>query len=118
MDSLRLWSGHPLLGEGRQELSGCLFAQGTVRPDMVVVLLPPFEGDASAVDRREPVKIQTIVAERTVEAFDECVLLRFAGLNEIELDVATVGPGIKGPAGELGAVVGDKRLVDKGGPWV
>ncbi len=41
----------------------------------------------------EPVLVEGFVAETTAEAFGECVLWRFAGLDESELDPLFVGSG-------------------------
>ena len=91
----------PLFGCGHYELGRGQLAEGTVRPNVVVFVPPSFDGNAGSVDRGEPVKIEVVISKDTVETLDKCVLLWLAGLNEVELDVAAVGPGVECPTGKL-----------------
>ena len=54
-------------------------------PDLVVKAPPGFDGRSCVRDRREPVQVQAVVAEGSIEAFDEAVLHRLARLDELEL---------------------------------
>lgn len=56
-----------------------------MRPDLVVVHSPAFDDFPGVFQNGEPVEVQTVIAESTVEAFHECVLGRFAGLDKVEL---------------------------------
>lgn len=50
--------------------------------------------------------VEALVAELAVEALDEAVLLRLAGMDEIQMHAVAVRPGIKLSAGKFGAIVG------------
>jgi hypothetical protein len=54
------------------------------------------------IDLEEDVLIQTLLPEFAVEHFDKRVLLRFSGLNEIDLDVR---PHLKCSCPELRPIV-------------
>ena len=54
-------------------------------------------------------QVQAVVAEGAVEALDECVLRRLAGLDVLELDSASIGPRIERSARKLRPVVRDDR---------
>lgn len=51
--------------------------------------------------------VETLVTEAPVEALDECVLVRFARLDEVQFDVALVRPDVHRLAGEFRSVVDD-----------
>lgn len=52
-------------------------------------MLSPGVDDCSSIfDAGEPVEIEAVRAELAVEALDEGVLGRFAGLDEVQLDAA------------------------------
>lgn len=53
----------------------------------------------------EPVLIQTFIPETAIERFDIGVLIRFARLDEEELNAASMRPGQHGPTTELLAVI-------------
>lgn len=79
----------------------------------LVVVAPPVGDDLPGLGQRgEPVLIEALVPELAVEAVDVAVLHGFARLDQQVLDAMSLCPGNKGPAGELGAVVGPH------GPWV
>lgn len=58
----------------------------------------------------EEVKIEHGTAERPVEAFDEGILVRFAGLDEAQGHIVPMCPGEHGPSAEFLAVVGADHL--------
>jgi hypothetical protein len=70
---------------------------------------PGIDGASGIFQAREPVLIQTTVAELAVEAFDERVLGRFARLNEVQCHAGALRPQEHRLAGELGAVITDQR---------
>jgi hypothetical protein len=71
----------------------------------VVVNVAPFIDDfPGMVDREEDVLVQTLFTELAVERFNKCILLRFARLNEIDLNFFMC-PSLEGAGPELWAVV-------------
>ncbi len=90
-----------LSGENR----GWQVLQGTVRPDVVVVGSPLFNRVAGVEPITEPMLVETLIPELAVEAFDECVLCRFARLDEVQLHAVILRPEEQCLAGELRAVV-------------
>ena len=76
-------------------------AERGVRPDSVVVVAP--EGDLSArvIQGVEDLLVQQLVAQAAVEAFDEGILLRLAGIDAVPGNVVLIGPLQDGPTGEL-----------------
>ena len=75
-----------------------------------LVVLPPIFNDSPGMGEiREPVFVETFVAKRAVEALNEGVLRRLAGLDELQRDAVVVGPGIKGATDELGSVIDHDR---------
>jgi len=58
----------------------------------------------------EPVLAEATIAEATVEAFDERVLRRFTGLNEVQLHAVLSTPEEHRLAGHLGTIVEHQRL--------
>ena len=67
------------------EHCGWFLAERSVRSDVVVMRPPIVDGRACVVETGEPVQIEAILAELTIEALDEGVLRRLAGLNEVQL---------------------------------
>ena len=55
--------------------------------------------------REEEVHVQTLIAEPPVEAFDEALLDRLTGPNEVQLNPVAIGPCIHGATGKFAAVV-------------
>jgi len=54
-------------------------------------------------------RLQALVAQATVEALDETVLHRPAGLDEVEVDAVRLSPVVEVARRELGAVVGPQH---------
>ena len=76
------------------------------------IVIPPIVLDllSGIAQIKEDVLIETLVSELPVERFDVGVLNRFPWIDEVELDVVSVGPFIQGFAGELRPVVTDDHL--------
>lgn len=51
--------------------------------------------------------VQELVAQRPIERFNECILLRLTGITVVPLDPVFAGPHQDRPAGELGPVIAD-----------
>ena len=81
-----------------------------MRSNLVVIRLPFVGSAASLEDRREPVHVEELVANLAVERFDTCVLRRFAGRDEVQLDISLSCPAQHRMAGKLGAVIKANRL--------
>lgn len=77
--------------------------------DVVVVLAPGIDRGASISKACEPVQVEAVLAELPVEALDERVLRRLAGLNEVDLHTGTPGPEEHRLRGQLGAVVANQN---------
>lgn len=71
-----------------------------------VVATEPVMGDRPDLgEGAEDVGVEDLGAIGPVEAFDESVLRRLAGLNEIERDAVHLGPFLDGQGEKLGTVV-------------
>jgi len=81
-----------------------------VRPVGVVVLSPSLDLFAGIVEIEKHLQIQALVPQPSIEAFDEPVLDRLAGTNEIELHAIRVCPVLHVPASELSAVIDSDRF--------
>ncbi len=77
----------------------------------MVVMLSPFINFISClINCSEPVLVKAFVSELAVQAFNECILCRFAGLNKVQLYLALFTPEEHGLAGKLRAVITDNRF--------
>lgn len=88
-----------------------------MRADAVVVMgAPVFDQEPGFRDGAEPVLVEAVIAEGTIEAFDKGVLHGFAWLDVVEADFVLHSPEVEGLASELGAVVdGDRDGKTSGG---
>ncbi len=78
-------------------------------PGGVVRGAPVFDRLLGSGEREKPGLVAALIAEPAVEALDEGVLHRLAGLLEGELDPVCVGPGVQRPALKLRTMVGDQH---------
>jgi hypothetical protein len=76
-----------------------------MRSALIVVFAPGFNLAPRVGQVLKPVCIQTLVAKAAVEAFDETVLRRLAGLNVDQPDATLFDPRQKTTAGEFRSVV-------------
>ena len=81
-----------------------------MRPYIVVIASPFFQRQARLHERREQGFVQKLVAQATVEAFDEGVLHRLARCNVVPADLGLISPAQNGVAGQLRSVVADNSL--------
>ena len=81
-----------------------------MRSVFVVIPPPGRDADSRFGQRTEPVLIEAFVPELTVERLDEGILRGLTKLNQLQLDVALIGPLIECLAGELGPLVGADRF--------
>ncbi len=78
---------------------------------LIVVLLPPFFNLLSGIfQRQEPVLIQALLADSSIERLDECVVSWLPWPGEVDLDAVHVSPLVKGLRGELSSVINSYRL--------
>ncbi len=80
-------------------------SDAAVRAHLVVIPAPLGDLGACLVQGREPVLVQTLVAEPPVEALDVAVLHGPPWLDQDVPDAVALGPGDESTAGELRAVV-------------
>ena len=80
-----------------------------MRPDVVVVLSPGVDDCSRIVNAGEPIEIEAVLTELAVEALDEGVLGRLAGLNEVQLDAAFLRPEEHRLTCQLRIVIADDR---------
>ena len=73
--------------------------------DFVVMCAPLIDSPSGFGEIREPVQVQALISEFPIEAFDEGILGRLAGLDEMQLDATALAPKEHLLAGELGAIV-------------
>jgi hypothetical protein len=59
------------------------------------------------------VLVEALVAELAVERFDEGIVDRFTGSDEVELDIIRVRPRIEPAAREFGSVVDDDLIRER-----
>ena len=76
------------------DLSGGLSAQFRVWPDRVVVVPPGSQHKPGMGQRGEQGLIEAFVAQTAVEALDETVLHRLAGLDELKFHAYALAPSI------------------------
>src|SRR5918992_47058 len=74
---------------------------------MMLIVIPPKRVDLllRVLERCEPMHVQTLFAESSVEGFDRRVVRRLASTTEVEDHAVGVRPEIHGRTDELGAVV-------------
>ena len=85
-------------------------AEARVRSAAVVVGPPSIDDPAGLRQAPEQVLVEALVAEASVQALDEAVLLGLAGGDVVPLDSAFLLPAQDGMGGQLGAVVADDHL--------
>ena len=86
-------------GKGRvvaAELFWCPVGEYRMRSHAIVIVAPRGEYRAGLGERREARLIQALVAQPAVEALDERVLLRLAGLDVVPVDAGSLAPGQSG----------------------
>jgi len=71
---------------------------------------PSLDLAPSIFQGQEPIHVQALVAQPTVEAFDVRVLHWFARLDEFETYTAFVAPGSQGSASKLRSIVQNNRF--------
>ncbi len=89
------------------EFLGCGVAQGRMGPAVIVVAPASFDDLAGIVEIEKPVLVETFIPELPVERFDEGVLDRLTGLDEVEPNAVAPGPFVERLADHLGTVVED-----------
>ena len=102
---------------------GCQVAQRRMRPDIVIVIAPDGQFLAGIREAVEDLLIQALVTKAAVEAFNQAVLLRLAGVDVMPGDagIARLLRGRRLPsiavrafedrgAGELGAIIADNAV--------
>lgn len=72
---------------------------------MVVVLFPSRQLLPHIIQREEDFHVQTLIAEASVEAFNETIFDRLTRSNKIQQNAMTIGPGIHDTTGKFAAVV-------------
>src|SRR5437773_12270421 len=81
-----------------RELQRCKVPECTVGRSLVVGD-PPFFIDLPGANKsQEPVPVDALVPQAAVDALDEGVLDRLAGLDEAQSQPAVIGPGPERPA--------------------
>ena len=87
-------------------------AQRTVRSEAVVIVLERLDLFLRAVERKEPIHIQTLITKAAVERLDERIIRRFSGPREVQRHFILVGPLVQRFGDELAAVVDLDALGD------
>ena len=96
----------PLAGAVRK-LGGCQPAKAAVRTHGVVVRPPGLDDPSRRSQRGEQVLVQALVAQATIKALDEAVLLRLARSDVVPLDPGVLAPGEDGVTGQFGPIIAD-----------
>ncbi len=87
------------------ELRGRDVAQGVVRAETIVVEAPRLDGVPGLGQAKESVFVEALVAEPSVEALDVGILVRLAGLDEVQLNALGIRPTVERAPDKLEAVV-------------
>ena len=78
---------------------------------MLVVVGPPsFDLLLGILPRQEPVFVQTLGAEPTIERFNQGIVCRLSRATEVQLHAISIRPLIQRFRGELGTVVDADRF--------
>src|SRR5262249_56004223 len=77
---------------------------------LVVIDPPRLDPRARIVAVEKPVLVEALVTELAVERFDEGIVDRFTGSDEMQLNAILVRPRVERAAGKFGAVVCDDLL--------
>lgn len=72
-----------------------LVFKSRVRPSLIVVQAPSLDDGLDFRQRSDPMDVEALVPQRSVECFDETVVSWFAWSAEIDLRVLVVGPEIE-----------------------
>lgn len=78
-----------------------------MRPDIVIVVSPERQLTAGVIEAVEQFFVQQLVPQAAVEALYEGVLLGFARVDVMSIDVIITGPLQYRTAGELCSIVAD-----------
>ena len=81
-----------------------------MRSLLVVLDHPPPGGFPNVVEAREQILVEHLLAEGTVESFDEGVLVGFAGLDVLDRHALALGPLLEVLAQEVRSIVGTQHL--------
>lgn len=81
-----------------------------VRPALIVVAPPRLDQPLCLGQGGEPVDVQALVAERSIEGFDVCIVRWGAGAREVHFDLVMICPEVHDLAGKFGAIIGKQRL--------
>lgn len=100
----------PVAGEGLGERGGGLPAEAGAGSFGVIILAPCGQCDTGMVQGREQGFVQQLIAQTTVEAFDEGVLGRFSGRDVMPVKLAIIDKLQDRVRGELGPIIADNRL--------
>jgi len=98
----------PLAGAAHK-LGGCQSANAAMRTRGVVVRPPCLDDPSCCCQRWKQVLVQALVAQATIKAFDEAVLLRLARRDVMPLDPSILAPGQDGVTGQFGTIVAGHR---------
>ena len=78
--------------------------------NFIVVSTPLLHLGTGVVKVHEPVRVQALGPELAVEGLDEGIVGGLAGPAEVQDDALLIGPQIKVPRDELGALIHPDRL--------
>ena len=81
-----------------------------MRPEVVVVVPPGFQFLTGMSEAGEDRLVQELVAQASIEALDEPVLVGLARCDVVPLNVALLRPAQDRHAGQFSAVVADDRV--------
>ena len=80
-----------------------------MRPALILVPSPDLDLGAGIGQRQEPVGVQALVAQATIERFHERIVRWLAGLAEVERDAILLSPAIKRLRDKLRPIVDPDR---------
>ncbi len=100
------------LHSARSKHSRRQICKGIVWPQMVVVHTPFFKLFPRVLDAPKQVRVQALIPQPSVEAFDEPVIHRLAGAYEVKFHSVLIGPCVQSPAAKLRAILHGDGLRD------
>jgi hypothetical protein len=82
-----------------------------MRAHVIVVMAPGLDDPAGCAQADEHVFVKAFISQMAVEALDEGILYRLAGLDVVPGD-SVDGPAQHGTAGQLGSIVRGEAVPD------
>jgi hypothetical protein len=94
-------SATPLLLSPISEFPRGQTLERSVRTPLIVIPSPVINLLFGIINRIKPMSVQTLLAEPTIEGFDDCIVRRLSSTGEINFDLVAVSSLIHHATGKL-----------------